>query len=443
MRVGIVGGGIVGLCTAHYLKKLGADPVIIESSTLGSGCSFGNAGWVFPSKSTPLAKPGLTLQSLKWVLRRDSPLHIKPSNLLALAPWLMRFRSFCNHADQVRGIAALAALNAVTMERYDELAADGMQFEYSESGLLMAFRDFDEAEATRKEVELVAAAGATSQDGSGATPGTESGATSGTESGAASGTASLASSCQALNETELYEREPMLRPGYRFGLFLDEGRHVRPESVTGGLGSLLRASGIEIHQGATATGFKRERQRVTAIMTSQGDLEVDAVVLAAGAYTGTLSRMLGCPIPLIAGKGYSVTIEQPTNQLRQPLLLGDGLIGLSPFKGALRFAGTLELSGIDNRMDAARVRSIRRHVSRGLDIPEASEGGRAWMGMRPMVPDSLPVIGKLPSRENVYVNTGHQMSGITVAPSSGWALAGLMLEGKAGVELEAFSAERF
>ena len=434
MRVGIVGGGIVGLCTAHYLKKLGADPVIIESSTLGSGCSFGNAGWVFPSKSTPLAKPGLTVQSLKWMLRRDSPLHIKPSSLPALAPWLMRFRSFCNHADQVRGIAAFAAINAVTMERYDELAADGMQFEYSESGLLMAFRDFDEAEATRKEIELVAAAGASSGSGSGATPGTASGATS--------GTASRASSCQALNETELYEREPMLRPGFRFGLFLDEGRHVRPESVTGGLGSLLRASGIEIHQGATAIGFKSERQRVTAIMTSQGDLEVDAVVLAAGAYTGTLSRMLGCPIPLIAGKGYSVTIEQPTNQLRQPLLLGDGLIGLSPFKGALRFAGTLELSGVDNRMDGARVRSIRRHVSRGLDIPEASEGGRAWMGMRPMVPDSLPVIGKLPSRENAYVNTGHQMSGITVGPSSAWALAGLMLEGRPGVELEAFSAER-
>ena len=112
----------------------------------------------------------------------------------------------------------------------------------------------------------------------------------------------------------------------------------------------------------------------------------------------SLSRMVGSPIPLIAGKGYSVTIEQPTNQLRQALLLGDVLIGLSPYKGALRFAGTLELSGINTRMDMARVRSIRRQVSRALDIPEAKEGGRAWMGMRPLVPDSLPVMGKLPSR---------------------------------------------
>jgi len=438
MRVGIVGGGAIGLCTAYYLRKLGADPVLIESSTLGSGCSLGNAGWVFPSKSTPLAAPGLTLKSLKWMLRRDSPLHIKPSALPRLIPWLMRFRSYCNHADQMRGVAAWVALNEVTMERYDELAADGVQFEYCESGLLMAFRDFDEAAATRKEIELVAAARSASRTESGTGTGNGTGASSQAASGAA-----VPSDRYELNEAELYEREPMLRPGFRVGLFLDEGCHVRPESVMGGLGSLLRARGIEIHQGAMATGFRSEKQRVTAIVTSEGDLEVDAVVLAAGAHTGTLSRMLGCPIPLIAGKGYSVTIEQPANQLRQPLLLGGDLIGLSPFKGALRFAGTMELSAVNSRMDAARVRSIRRQVSRALDIPEASEGGRAWMGMRPMVPDSLPVIGKLPSRENVYVNTGHQMSGITVAPSSGWALAGLMLEGKSGVDLGAFSPARF
>ena len=112
------------------------------------------------------------------------------------------------------------------------------------------------------------------------------------------------------------------------------------------------------------------------------------------------------PDPADCREGLLVTIEQPANQLRQPLLLGGDLIGLSPFKGALRFAGTMELSAVNSRMDAARIRSIRRQVSRALDIPEASEGGRAWMGMRPMVPDSLPVIGKLPSRVNVYVNTG-------------------------------------
>ena len=178
-------------------------------------------------------------------------------------------------------------------------------------------------------------------------------------------------------------------------------------------------------------------------MTSRGDLEVDAVVLAAGAQTGPLARMAGWRIPLTAGKGYSVTIERPANQLRQPLFLGDARVGLTPFEGALRFGGTMELSGVNRRMDTARVRALRRAVSREVDIPEAREGGRAWVGMRPMVPDTLPVIGRVPSRENVYVNTGHQMLGVTLAPVSGWALAGLVVEGRAGVGLGAFGAGRF
>ncbi len=411
MQVGVVGGGVIGLSTAYYLKKLGAAPVIVESWTLGGGCSLGNAGWICPSISSPLPAPGLTLKSLSWILRPDSPLYIKPTALLRLVPWLMRFRSFCNHADQKRGIAALAALNEFTMDRYDELAADGVRFEIYRSGVLMAFQDSDKAAVAQKEVKLVAAAGA--------------------------------ASCSELDEAELYEREPMLRPGFKFGLFTGAERHVRPESLTRGLGAALREGGAEIHDGTLVTGLRSEGRRVVAIATSQGDLEVDAVVLAAGAHTASLTRMAGWPIPLTAGKGYSVTIEQPANQLRQPLYLGGAKIGLTPFKGTLRFAGTMELSGINRRLDAARIRSLRRHVSRMVDIPEANDGGRAWVGMRPMVPDSLPVMGKLPSRENVYVNTGHQMLGVTLAPSSGWALAGLMLEGKPGVGLEAFSAGRF
>lgn len=167
-----------------------------------------------------------------------------------------------------------------------------------------------------------------------------------------------------------------------------------------------------------------------AVRTNRGEFAVDAVVLAAGASTGALTRMLGWPIPLTAGKGYSVTIEEPANQLRQPLYLGDAHMGLTPFEGALRFGGTMELSGVNERLDPARVRSLRRVVAREVDIPEAREGGREWVGMRPMLPDTLPVVGRVPSRGNVYVNTGHQMSGVTLGLSSGWKLAGLMEKGE-------------
>lgn len=444
MRVGVVGGGVLGLATAHYLRKLGADPVVVEAGGVGGGCSRGNNGWVCPSVSTPLPAPGLTAKSLLWMLRRASHFHIPAAALPRLAPWLLRFRAHCTESARAHGIRALASLNAVTGELYDELAADGVEFERGRSGILFAYRDPALRDGKVKDIETVAA-----------------------RSGA---------SWRELDGDEVYGMEPLLRPRFSCGVHVETDEHVRPESLTDGLAAALRTGGAEIFEGTMVLGFEwdgvgtrrigrtskwtlagatrvrtsrwapgavREGSRVRAIVTSRGDLEVDAVVLAAGAQTGTLVRMAGWRIPLTAGKGYSVTIARPARQLRQPLYLGDARVGLTPFEGALRFGGTMELSGVNRRMDTARVRALRRAVSREVDIPEAREGGRAWVGMRPMVPDTLPVIGKVPSRENVYVNTGHQMLGVTLAPVSGWALAGLVVEGRAGVGLGAFGAGRF
>ena len=401
MRVAVVGGGVIGLATAWYLKKMGAEPFVVEAGVVGGGCSAGNLGWVCPSISTPLAAPGLTWKSLLWMLRRDSPLHVRPGAVPRLLPWLLRFRSHCNRADWERGIRRLASLNAATMELYDGMAADGVDFEFSRSGVLLVFRDRAKAEERREELAAVGAVGA--------------------------------SVWREVDESEIYELEPMLRPGFVRGFFVESDCHVRPESLTAGLAGALRAEGVEIHGGVRVVGFREKGRRVVAVVTSAGDLEVDVVVLAAGAETGALVRAVGGRIRLTAGKGYSVTIEKPKNLLRQPLYLGDAHAGLTPFKGALRFGGTMELSGVNRRLDRASVGALRRAVERDVDVPEAREGGREWVGMRPMVPDTLPVTGRLPSRENVYVNTGHQMSGVTLAPSTGEVVAGMVVGGE-GVE---------
>ena len=401
MRVAVVGGGVIGLATAWFLKKMGAEPFVVEAGVVGGGCSAGNLGWVCPSISTPLAAPGLRGKSLLWMLRRDSPLYVQPGAVPRLLPWLLRFRSHCNRADWERGIRRLASLNAATMELYDGMAADGVDFEFSRSGVLLVFRDRAKAEERREELAAVGAVGA--------------------------------SVWREVDESEIYELEPMLRPGFVRGFFVESDCHVRPESLTAGLAGALRAEGVEIHGGVRVVGFREKGRRVVAVVTSAGDLEVDVVVLAAGAETGALVRAVGGRIRLTAGKGYSVTIEKPKNLLRQPLYLGDAHVGLTPFKGALRFGGTMELSGVNRRLDRARVRALRRAVERDVDVPEAREGGREWVGMRPMVPDTLPVTGRLPSRENVYVNTGHQMSGVTLAPSTGEVVAGMVVGGE-GVE---------
>ncbi len=411
MRVGVVGGGVVGLATAHFLKKRGVQPIVAESGALGGGCSLGNGGWVCPSISGPLPGPDATLTAMVGMLRSDSPLHIRPAAIPQLARWLVEFRSHCNEADQRRGFDALGRLAACTMERYDELAADGVDFESFSSGLLMAYRDSKRALAARGDLKRARALGT--------------------------------AACVELEGRELHQREPMLRPGFRCGLFLPEERHVRPETLTAGLGAALRRDGAEVRERTPVTGFRREGLEVRAMVTPSGDVDVDGVVLAAGAHTGFLARTLGWSIPLTAGKGYSVTVERPRRQLRQPLYLAGSKIVLTPFRDALRFAGTMELSGINEWMDLKRVRSLRRTVDRHVDVAEAARGGREWVGMRPMAPDSLPVIGRLPNCENVYVNTGHQMLGVTLAPSSGRALADLIVEGRSDVDLAAFGADRF
>ena len=319
---------MIGLATPWYLKKAGADPFVIEAKSVGGGCSHGNLGWISPSVSTPLALPELTWKSMPWMLRRDGPLFIRPAAVPRLLPWLMRFRSRCNRADWERGIRKLAALNARTSELYDGLRADGVDFELARSGMLLVFRNRANADEKREALAAVSAVGA--------------------------------SVWREVDESELYEREPLLRPGFVRGFFVESDFHVRPETLT-------------------------------------------------------------------AGKGYTVTIEGPENQLRQPLFLGDPHIGLTPFEGAVRFGGTMELSGVNERLDRARVRSLRRMVCRDVDVPEAREGGREWVGMRPMLPDTLPLMGRVPSLENVYVNTGHQMLGVTLAPGCGRVVAGMVV----------------
>jgi D-amino-acid dehydrogenase len=144
-----------------------------------------------------------------------------------------------------------------------------------------------------------------------------------------------------------------------------------------------------------------------------------------------------------AAKGYSLTLDRPTIELEHPLYLGEARVGLSPFDGALRVAGTLELSGINDDLDPRRVESIVRSTRRYL--PAAAPNGSAarWMGMRPLLPDGLPALGRLPKWENTWVASGYGMLGITLAPSGARSLVQAMLGERPDVDLAAFDPARF
>jgi D-amino-acid dehydrogenase len=207
---------------------------------------------------------------------------------------------------------------------------------------------------------------------------------------------------------------------------------------------VLAANGADLVSGREVVSLATRDGRVVAAVDDTGDrIDGDAFLLASGARAGELASRLGARLPMQAAKGYSLTLDRPEITLEQPLYLGEARVGLSPFEGALRVAGTLELSGINTDLDSRRVDSIVRSTRRYL--PAAAPNGTAarWVGMRPLLPDGLPALGRLPGWENAWVASGYGMLGITLAPSGARALAQAMLGEPVDVDLAAFDPGRF
>jgi len=408
MRVAVVGGGIIGLLAAYHLAKKGATVTVIDRGRLGAACSSGNAGWITPSISLPLPAPGLRSRSLKWMLRSDSPLYIKPRTALRMWPFLLRFWAHCNQTDFVRGARAMADLGADTLELYDALETDGIEFEWYENGILMVFREMADLAGERRLLDQF-------------------------EYGP----------YRVLTGDEVLAEEPALAPHVVGGIHILPERVVRPEAVCAATAERLRECGAELLENTVVDALHLEGSRCRAARTADGDIEADQFLIATGAEASALSAACGHPLPLQAGKGYSVTVTGPRTEVHHPLYLFTAKLGVTPFDGAIRVAGTMELSGINLHLDPKRLAALERAAQ--TDVPGVLEGDSTtpWVGMRPITPDGLPILGRLGGTDNLYVATGHQMMGVTLAPSTGRVMAELMLEGSASVDLKPFSPSRF
>jgi D-amino-acid dehydrogenase len=419
----IVGGGVIGLLTAHALGRRGGRVTLIERAAPGGACSTGNLGWICPVHSDPLPAPGLAATSIRWMMRADSPLYIHPPALPRLAGWLWRFWRRCNRRDYQRGVEALARLNRSTLERYDALAGEGVRFEMHRSRLLLVALDDRTIAATRAASGTMERWGHPPPD--------------------------------PLDAAQARALEPALSPAIAGALLYEEERHVRPDTLCAGLVTAIERRGVEVMPGVEVAGVDRRRDRVAAVIVKRDGsrpggpaarpdrLEADHFVIAAGAWSGAVARRFGFRLPVQAGKGYSITLRHPVRPAGRPLYLADHRAGATPFDGAFRLGGTMELSGINGRLDPRRVAAIRRAAERYLPGVFASEAGEEWVGMRPILPDGLPAIGRAPGLDNVFVATGHGMLGVTLAPATAGAIAGLVTRGDAGEDLRPFDPGRF
>lgn len=412
-RFVVIGGGIIGLCSAYFLHQRGADVTVVEARASSHGASLVNAGWVTPSLSDPVPAPGLVGTSMKWMLKSDSPLYIHPLSAPKMAGWLADFWKHSNERDFQNGLKATAEFAMPTMTLYEVMKVAGVEFEMHQDGLLFAYKNPATMDHDRKALEGMSAFGYKMPD--------------------------------PMDGNAVREFEPALAASVRAGYWIRQERSVRPDSFVDGLRAWLTKRGVEFRNTTRVTGFRRGGCGISAVETSGGAIACDGAVIAAGAWSGELSALAGVKLPLQGGKGYSLDYSPPPIEVKHPIYLHEARVAVTPFDGAVRLAGTMEFSGINEIVRKERVAAISRTASTMLagwpsDPLRASKIGS---GLRPMVPDGLPVIGLLSGYCNLAVATGHAMLGLTLGPATGTAIAEILGAGRIPNAVKPFSPGRF
>jgi len=390
----VIGGGVIGVCTAYYLAARGRPVTLIERDGIAGGCSAENAGLVVPGYCTPLPEPGALSLGLGWLLDSSGPFYIRPRLELSLLAWLVRFAAACREAPFRCSLRVLREMALASSALYDELSvAESPSCRVVRRGLLVAFRSARALDRAARQAECLAELGIPTE---------------------------------LLNGAALCRREPAARSGLAGAVFYPEDGHLDPSSFVTALAGRLESHGAQVRTETRAGALEREGRRVTRVQTSRGSIEAANVVVAAGAWCDSIAAGLAPPSRLQPGKGYSVTLARPGAMPALPLILGEAHVAVTPLPPRLRLAGTLELSGLDLSIDAGRVAALLQAPRDYLEGIEAVGTPEVWRGLRPCTPDGLPLVGRVAGFDNVLLATGHAMLGITLGPITGMLVAQLV-----------------
>jgi D-amino-acid dehydrogenase len=411
-KVVVAGGGIIGMCTAYYLKKEGHDVVVIERGDMKSGTSFGNAGYISPSHFIPLASPGIIAKGMKWMMSSTSPFYIKPRLNMDLIKWGLTFWKRSGQSTMERNIPHMNAILQLSRELTSEIKNDlGNNFRMEEKGCLMLYK----SEHTEKhEIELAKEA------------------------------AELNIETQIFNATEVQQMEPDVELNVRGGILYPIDCHLHPGDLMATIKKYLEDNGVEFKLNTTITGFEKNAGVVTKIVTDKGDVTGDEYVLATGSWLPLVTKELGIEILLQAGKGYSMTFENISKNIKYPAILVDDRVAMTPMGADLRMGGTMEISGIGSPTLMKRVNSIFSAAkSYYPNLPvEFPKPEKIWSGLRPLSPDGLPYIGRHSGYRNLVIAGGHAMLGISLAAATGKLIEEIIAHKKTSIDTSAFDVER-
>jgi len=407
----VIGGGIVGLSTAFYLRAEGHEVTLLDKGTITEGASFVNAGYLTPSHIVPLAAPGMISKGLKWMLNSSSPFYIKPRLDADLISWGWKFMRSCSKKHVQRSLAAIKEINELSKGLYHEMHESvDFDFHLEDRGVLMAFKT---SKAEKSEYSVMQAA----QD--------------------------LGLDVSLLGVEEVNRLQPGIQMNIAGAYHYRCDAHSTPEVFMNQLKKNTLKSGVEIHTETTVKNFQVRGDRISTVVTDRGNFEADEVVFAAGAWTEELLKPLKIVLSVQAGKGYRINVEARTG-ISLPCILMESKVGVSPMQGFTRFAGTMEIAGINHNIRENRVNAIAHAATQyysGLEI-DLNDRKQAKCGLRPLSPDGLPFIGRHSSCSNLVLATGHSMMGWSLGPATGKLVTEIISNKKLSMPIDKFSPER-
>ncbi|WP_298733044.1 FAD-dependent oxidoreductase [uncultured Chitinophaga sp.] len=409
----IIGGGIIGLSSAFYLQEAGYSVTVIDSGDMRQGCSYGNAGYVCPSHFVPLATPGIVKQGLKWMLNAKSPFYVQPRLNGELISWGLKFMKSATREHVERSAVPLRDIALLSKRLYEEWTKlPGMDFAYEPKGMLEFFKteeNLHHAAETLKE------------------------------------SLHLGLDARLLNKRELKAMEPDAEIDALGALYFACDAQLYPNKLMSSLLAFLQQKGIRLEINQEVTGFSTNGSRIKGVKAGGKEYTADHIVLAAGVWSSGIARQLNLRLPMVGGRGYSVTFEDAPYKLHHSIILSEARVAIAPMDGnKIRFGGTMEITSLNAPPRMQRVEGILESVKRYFpeyDIPMPA-ADKVWYGYRPCSADGLPYIGKVRQYNNLTVATGHSMLGISLGAGTGKLVSELVQGVPASMDIDPFNPER-
>jgi D-amino-acid dehydrogenase len=411
----VIGGGIVGLSSAFYLRKTGHNVTIIDKTDITNNCSYGNAGYICPSHFVPLASPGIVKQGLRWMLNSSSPFYIQPRLNWGLIDWGLKFIKSATPQQVENAAIPLRDIAILSKKMYEEwISEEGLDLAYEQKGLLEIFQTETKKEHAKHLVEKAQELGLTDTI--------------------------------MLSYDELQAMEPQTKIDAMGAVYFKCDAHAYPQKLMQAIIGKLKQLGVQFRLNEEVIGFEKQGKNIKDVITNKQKYSCDEVVIASGSWSRELTKKLDINIPLVGGRGYSVTLENSEHKLNYPAVLMEGRAALTPMDGnKIRFGGTMEITNTNTPPRINRVEGLLNAVQKffpsfKIETPPIE---KVWYGFRPCSADGLPYIGKTSKYHNLTIATGHAMVGFSLGAGTGKLVSEIVNNQPSSMDISAFKVQRW